>query len=286
MTKRMSLPIRKLALGGGGAKGILHIGALMELQKHQPLEFPDGIYGSSVGAIIASCIAFRIPIENILSFVKVNSSIQTLVPSKFDIQSISSLFSSKGLYSMNIFETRIRELFETHNIDIRTKRLKDANMPLHIVSTNITKGVPAIFSDDVYLLDALKCSCCIPFMFRPQQLGDSLYVDGDILTPNLTAVCPADTIVINLDKQRKRRIEPSQIEFVNIIEYSYDLYSMISSYNQTQLSKKNTISLSYPELRSDSDISEMNIEDILIHAGNKFGRFFSTQILHEEVAEL
>ena len=182
MIKRMSPVIRKLGLGGGGAKGILQIGALMELSKHQPLVFPDGIYGSSVGSVIASCIAFGIPIETILEFVKTNSSVQKLIPSKFEVQNISKLFTSKGFYDMNVFNTRMIELFKTANIDIQNKKLRDAEMPLYLVSSNITKGVPAIFSDDVYVLDALRCSCCIPFLFHPQQVGDSLYIDGNILT--------------------------------------------------------------------------------------------------------
>lgn len=276
----MSLPIRKLALGGGGAKGILHIGVLQELSKHQPLEFPDGIYGSSVGSIIASCVAFRVPIENILNFIKTYSSINMLIPAKFDVQSISNFFTNKGLYTMDIFNQRMIDLFKTADVDIKTKRLSDANMPLYIVSSNITKGIPTIFSNDVKVLDALRCSCCIPFLFHPQQLGDQLYVDGDILTPNLTTVCSEDTIVINLDKHRKHTITPSELDSLSAMEYAKELYSIVSSFNQKSHSSKNTLSLSYPNLYSDSDISEMNVDDILVHASDKFRRFLSPKILH------
>jgi patatin-like phospholipase/acyl hydrolase len=56
-------PFQKLALGGGGVKGILHIGALQELSKHQPLIFPEGVYGSSIGAVIGTYVAFGLPID-------------------------------------------------------------------------------------------------------------------------------------------------------------------------------------------------------------------------------
>ena len=46
---------------------------------------------------------------------------------------------------MNVFNTRMIELFKSANIDIENKKLKDAEMPLYIVSSNITKGVPTIF---------------------------------------------------------------------------------------------------------------------------------------------
>ena len=276
----MSNQIRKIALGGGGAKGILHIGALRELQKTQALEFPDGIYGSSVGAIIASCVAFRIPIESILAFIKTHSSLETLIPSTFEIKHISKMFVNKGVYSMDVFTQRIVELFKTENIDIENKKLSDAYMPLHIVSSNLTKVVPTVFSDDVYVLEALRCSCCVPFLFYPQQVGDNVYIDGDVLCPNLTALCSPDTIVINLDKRRKRKITPSQLGSMSATEYALDLYTMISMYNQRKQCSTNTISLSYPKLHSDSDISEMNTDDILLHAADKFRGFLSTQMLH------
>lgn len=275
----MSPVIRKLGLGGGGAKGILHIGALMELSKHQTLDFPDGIYGSSVGSIIASCVAFKIPIETILEFVRTYSSIQKLIPSKFEVQNISKLFTSKGFYNMNVFNTRMIELFKSANIDIQNKKLKDAEMPLYIVSSNITKGVPTIFSGDVPVLDALRCSCCIPFLFHPQQVGDHLYVDGDLLTPNLTSICSADTTILNLDKYRKHSIMPSQLESLSAIDYARELYNIIALHNQKSQSSHNTVSLSYPNLYSDSDLSEFNIEDILVDSGNKFGGFLSSKML-------
>jgi len=275
----MSPVIRKLGLGGGGAKGILQIGALMELSKRQPLVFPDGIYGSSVGSVIASCIAFGIPIETILEFVKTNSSVQKLIPSKFEVQNISKLFTSKGFYDMNTFKTRMIELFKTANIDIQNKKLRDAEMPLYLVSSNITKGVPTIFSGDVYVLDALRCSCCIPFLFHPQQLGDCLYIDGNILTPNLTSICSPDTIVINLNKYRRHSIMPSQLESLSAFEYAKELYNIVTIHNEKSQSSVNTVSLSYPDLYSDSDLSEFNIDEILADSGNQFSRFLSSKVL-------
>jgi predicted acylesterase/phospholipase RssA len=276
----MSPVIRKLGLGGGGAKGILQIGALMELSKRQPLVFPDGIYGSSVGSVIASCIAFGIPIETILEFVKTNSSVQKLIPSKFEVQNISKLFTSKGFYDMNVFNTRMIELFKTANIDIQNKKLRDAEMPLYLVSSNITKGVPTIFSGDVYVLDALRCSCCIPFLFHPQQLGDCLYIDGNILTPNLTTICSPDTIVINLNKYRRHSIMPSQLESLSAFDYAKELYNIVTIHNEKSQSSVNTVSLSYPNLYSDSDLSEFNIDEILADSGSQFTRFLSSKVLN------
>jgi predicted acylesterase/phospholipase RssA len=276
----MSTQIRRIALGGGGAKGLMHIGALQELKKTQLLDFPDGIYGVSVGAIIASCIAFRMPLDSILTFLKEHSSFESLIPSTFEVQNITKMFANKGVYSMDVFTQRVVELFTTVGIDIQSKKLNDAHMPLYIVSSNITKGVPTIFSGDVSVLQALRCSCAVPFLFHPQQIGDNLYVDGDVLTPNLTSLCPRDTVVINLDKRRRHKIGPSQIESLAASDYARELYNIVAMYNQKKHCSTNTFSLSYPNLNSDSDISQQNIDEILLHSAEKFRRFLSTQVLH------
>ena len=44
-------------------KGIMYIGALRELSRHQELVFPDGVYGVSVGAIVGTYIAFGLPLD-------------------------------------------------------------------------------------------------------------------------------------------------------------------------------------------------------------------------------
>ena len=276
----MSTAIRRIAFGGGGAKGILHIGALQELSKTQSLEFPDGIYGSSVGAIIASCIAFRIPLNGILDFVKTYSSVESLIPSRFELQHIPKILSEKGVYTMDIFEQRIIELFKTNGISITEKTLNDADMPLHIVASNITKGKPTIFSGNIRVLDAIKCSCCIPVLFRPIELYGQLYIDGDILTPCIASVVPQNTMAISLNKKGKCSITTSVIDSISPVEYISSIYSMTMRQFQKSQSTTSTLHLSYPNLYSDSDLSEFDIEKILEHSSRNFSRFLLTQRLN------
>jgi len=55
-----------LALGGGAAKGLAHIGVLKAFEEEQiPIHC---ISGTSVGALVASYHAFGRPAESILSF--------------------------------------------------------------------------------------------------------------------------------------------------------------------------------------------------------------------------
>jgi hypothetical protein len=258
----MSLPFRKLALGAGGVKGILHIGALQELSKFQKLEFPDGIYGCSIGSVIGTYLSFGLPIDDkTVELTKKYLSMDKVI-GKPNFHDLTNALSSKGLFNMDSFETSLVDMFNEVDIDIKSKRIGDTEMPLYIVASNLTKGVPTVFSKDVPILDALKCSCCIPGIFKPQELYGQIYIDGGMFTPLLTTLAP-DALSFSLEKQTKTRITPKTIEMISPIQFMKDVYSMAAknfiAHQKTDL----TINLEYPDLHSDSDLDEFDVEDIL-----------------------
>lgn len=119
----MSLPFRKLALGAGGVKGILHIGALQELSKYQKLEFPDGIYGCSIGSVIGTYLSFGLPIdEKTVALTKKYLSMDRVI-GKPTFQDLTNAFSSKGLFTMDAFQSSIIDMFNEVDIDIKSKEL-------------------------------------------------------------------------------------------------------------------------------------------------------------------
>ena len=277
----MPPPFRILGLGGGGMKGILHIGALKELSKHQTLDFPDGIYGASIGSILATYVAFKLPIDPLIPFIKNNSSLDAVIP-KFSLNHIPRALSSKGMYSMELLEKRIIDLFASQNVDIRSKKLGDALMPLHIISTNITKGCPTIFSKDVLILDALKSSCCIPGLFQPYEIYGQMYVDGGHMYPCIAPLVPKgpQTLVLTLSKQRRGKLTPSLVESMSPLEYIAELYTLtIESCHDAQ-KNEHTCSLKYPKLHSDSDLANFDMNHLLIHSASQLSRFLASEVLH------
>jgi hypothetical protein len=113
----MSLTFRALGLGGGGIKGILHIGALQELAKHQPLVFPDGIYGSSIGSILATYLAFGLPLDKTPALISKYLSFDMILPN-MDFKAVASAFSKKGMYTMDTFESNLVKFFEECDADL------------------------------------------------------------------------------------------------------------------------------------------------------------------------
>lgn len=280
----MSIPFRKLGLGGGGLKGILHIGALRELKKHQPLEFPDGIYGCSVGSVIATYVSFRLPVDERMIEMSRKLSMERFTP-KLSFNDVSSAFSQKGVFSMETFEQTLIEMFLEFDINLKDMKIGDAPQPLYIIASNITRGVPTVFTKDVPILDALKCSCCIPGIFKPQVLYNQLYIDGGVFVPCISWIQP-DALVFSLTKQKVNRMTPQNITEVSPLDFMRDIYAMAVNNFMEQRITNLTVSLSYPKLSSDSDLSEFNVDDILLKSGESLRRFLVTKSLLQELPKV
>lgn len=281
----MSLPFRKLGLGGGGVKGILHVGALRELAKYQILEFPDGIYGSSIGSVMAAYVSFGLPIDDkLIELTKKHLSSDNIIPN-LSFKNITSGIAEKGVFTMDLFRENLYELFNERGIDIKAKKISDAKMPLYIIASNITKGIPTIFTGDVSVIDALCCSCCMPGIFRPQEMYDQLYIDGDMFVPNIGSL-HKDALVLSLKTHLPLKITPKTIGDISIPDFIRQVYNMgvinHIEFHKTEL----TIDLVYPKLFADSDLDEFDIEDIMKVAETSMRGFLVSKSLLKELPKI
>jgi len=252
--------INSLGLGGGGMKGILHIGALLELQKRQKLFFKDGVFGCSVGSILATWIAFEIPIHNMKPIIQKYFKAELFVE-KFSPQHIANVFSKNGAYSMDTLRNLLIQVFSEVGLNIADKKLQDAHMPLKIVASNLTKGVPTIFQKNIPILDAICCSCAFPGIFQPQILYKQMYIDGYFFSPCLSELFP-DAVVLSL------RSDAASAN--NLLSYTNLIFANVIKQLHNKQANKNTVCLTYPGLSSSSDLSKFDVDDILKVAGEQF----------------
>jgi predicted acylesterase/phospholipase RssA len=215
---------RSLALGGGGARGGLLIGALSAIEKHRGhLVFPDGIYGSSVGSIVAIAVACGFSsatLQKVLHDPVLN--MDKIIP-PVRLSCLTSAPAKKGLFSMDLFEETLVALFEKHGYDLRSKTFNDLEQPVKVLASNMTTGEPTFLSGSVPLIDAMKCSCCLPFVFQPQILYNNVYLDGGVLVHHLHTMVPRDTLVIDITS-RPRGIFPTDVETMSLASYIDILY--------------------------------------------------------------
>jgi NTE family protein len=149
-----------LALGGGAAKGVAHIGVLKAMEENGiNIEY---ISGTSIGALVASYYAF-------------GKSIDTLEDISADM-SFSSLIGFK-LQKQGIFSTKsVREMIER---DIGDVYIEQARIPLAICATDIATGEQVTLTEGK-LADAVCASMAVPGVFIPIEIHGRVLVDGGI----------------------------------------------------------------------------------------------------------
>jgi hypothetical protein len=216
---------RSIAFGGGGVRGGMHVGALAALETLQGnLQFPDGIYGCSIGSVVATAVAFGMNAAQIREMYDKYLTMSSFLPA-FRITSIQNLVENKGLFSMEKLETAVVDMFQSQGIDLRGKRCADAQQPLRILASNLTNGRVTVLTGDVPVLDAMKCSCCLPFLFEPQVLYNQLYVDGGIKANYIHKFVPQDCLVFHID-QSSKPIFVRDIQNISFLSYISHVYNV------------------------------------------------------------
>lgn len=216
---------RSIAFGGGGVRGGLHVGALSALESIRGnLDFPDGIYGSSIGSIIATAVAFGLKSNQIREMFDKHMNLSAFMPT-FRLTSVQNLLDKKGLFSMEKVESTLIQIFKEQGIDLKGKTCADAQQKLYIVASNLTTGKGTILTGGVPILDAIKCSCCLPFIFQPQVLFNQVYVDGGISLHYLHKVVPQDCLVFHISQSHKPVFAKSisEMTLFNFMSHIYDL---------------------------------------------------------------
>ncbi len=160
-------PIYGLALSGGGARGIAHIGVLKALEENHIV--PAAISGTSMGAIVAVAYGLGISYDEMLYLI--SKEVRPL-----RIKDIN--MKKQGLFDLE----RVRKVFSERTIVDDFKSLK---IPIFITVTNLNTGTYEIISKGNFI-DYTIASASIPILFTPKKIGDIYYVDGG-LTKNMAA---------------------------------------------------------------------------------------------------
>jgi len=156
-----------LALGGGAARGLAHIGVLQVLQREGiPIDF---IAGTSAGAIIGAAYACCMDVER-LTRDALDANWKKMRPL------IDPSLSKSGF----IKGKKIRDLIATYvGGDVDFSELK---IPFACVATDIDTGEEIIFNSGP-VMDALRATISLPGIFTVVKHGDRYVVDGGLTTP-------------------------------------------------------------------------------------------------------
>lgn len=147
-----------LALGGGFARGISHVGVLRVLEQHEiPIDF---IAGTSVGALIAAAYASGSTTE------------------EMERQGSLTHFRDFGRWTLSRMGMASNERLEAFLQKFTTRNhFEQMKIPLCIVATDLLKGESAYFTTGE-IGPALRASCAYPGLFLPVEYRGHILVDG------------------------------------------------------------------------------------------------------------
>ena len=155
-----------IALSGGGARGIAHIGVLKALEENSI--FPDVVSGASAGSIVGALYAAGKKPMEILKFVEKSKIYKTI---RFGMP-------LKGLTDLSYLSELLAE-------NIKEDRFESLSKKLFIAVSNLNTGELEIASKGK-LFDFIVASSSIPFVFKPVLINGQYYVDGGLMN-NLPA---------------------------------------------------------------------------------------------------
>ena len=157
------MPRVGLALSGGFARGIAHIGVLRVLEEHHiPI---DVIAGTSVGALIGAAYASGTTLN------------------EMEHQAQETRFTDFGRWTLSRLGLASNQKLEEFLARFSAaKRFEDLRMPMAIAATDLGAGNTVYFTQGD-LGAAVRASCAYPGLFVPINLNGRILVDGFLTEP-------------------------------------------------------------------------------------------------------
>lgn len=209
-----------LALGGGGARGLAHIGLLRVLEREGiPIRF---IAGTSMGGLVGALYAAGLPLAEVEAEVRRYSRISEQLK-LVDISISGAGLSIRGRRIYNFLADLLGEELT----------FADLNLPLAMVAVDLLTGRDVVLQGGT-VIDAVRATISVPGVFMPVDLGPYRLVDGGVLNnvPVSVARELGDEPVLAVDVLPSfRQNMPGQQAVVSGLELSLGPVYLKETYN-------------------------------------------------------
>jgi NTE family protein len=160
-----------LVLGGGGSKGVAHVGVLEVLEKNRiPI---DLIIGTSIGSAVGAFYADSVDAKSVKDIIMSAKKSDLLDFSVWDL-------AKTPLFVTGPIKGHSYEKFLYKNLE--TKFLEELTIPLIIVTTDIFENKAYLIKSGP-IVPAIHASSAIPPFFAPVDLYGRTLVDGGVVSP-------------------------------------------------------------------------------------------------------
>jgi NTE family protein len=147
-----------IALGGGFARGIAHVGVLKVLEEENiPIHF---VAGTSVGALIGAAYCSGV------------------TPAELEELATRVRFKHFARWTLSRFGLASNQrMIGFLNSILKARTFEELRIPLAVTATDFSTGEGAVFQSGP-LIDPVRASCAYPGMFLPVKIDGRLLVDG------------------------------------------------------------------------------------------------------------
>ena len=179
-----------LVLGGGGSRGIAHLGVLSVFEEEGiPIDLIVGTSaGSVVGAMYADTLTTKPIIENYRS------------KKRKHLLDFNVLNLRYGIYKGEAFRNFLEQ-------SMTAKTFDDLKIPVIVVATDLISGEEISFGSGE-LAPVLHASCALPYFFHPVEIYGRPFVDGGVTNPVPVSVAkrhqPRLTIAVDVTQSLPR----------------------------------------------------------------------------------
>jgi NTE family protein len=152
-----------LALSGGAARGIAHVGVLRALEEHRiPIDF---IAGTSAGSLVGGALAAGMPLDEIEEIGR------------------NLRWRHIGRMTMSRLGVQSNERLEQYmRARLPITRFEELPIPLAVVATDLQSGGAVVMRDEGDVPFAIRASCTIPGWYVPVMDDQGrLLVDGGLV---------------------------------------------------------------------------------------------------------
>jgi NTE family protein len=209
-------------IGSGSVKCAAALGLFKVLERERiPI---DMVVGCSGGALYAAMVAIGLDIptaerktrelwtKEITKKRNTRALLSAILPQVFGFD------ERFGLVDDRLVLARLREAFGDTQIE-------STRIPLHLTATDFHLGEQVVFSRGS-LVDAIRASIAIPYIFQPWKIGDRTYVDGFLSDPMPIGVAIREgaDVIITMGFE-----SPYQTRISSVMRFAFQLSSITAN---------------------------------------------------------
>lgn len=175
---RSGEPAFALALGGGGARGLVHIHVIQALNELGVV--PTAIAGTSIGAIMGAAFAAGMSGKDIERYTRGIFMRRAEIMNRMWSMRPDSISQMVG--GLKVTQFSIERILHAFLPEAIPQSFDELKIPLSVVATDYYGHHAAAFSDGD-LRFALAASAALPAVFAPVIRGGRTYIDGGMSNP-------------------------------------------------------------------------------------------------------